>query len=401
MLKLTELFKAWLVENTDVEKDASDDDFRKAAGDAFASGKLSTDKYNELTADKDAEAGNEFKNQIGELTKTVGTLVDALAKGGNTAVADPPGDDKDTNTNTKDTPPVDKKPADWYSKMVARVGGEDNVERDKNSEGRIVLKGAWENYDDTKSQMTYPEYSEKGGVSKRNAFAGRPVFDFTAGDGGRAIDNPSDLDKAIAGSYAKFVVSVHQSNGSKTIGFSRLPEHDKQLLRYAMEKHTWVGASDGGDFADINGKLTDIQQKDLIDDAVSGGLEAAPIVFDDQVISTPLLNGELFPLVNQIALERGRRVEGVATGTVTGNWGGVDATAIALFNTNSYVSAFDTTIFRWQGAIRIGLDFLSDTPINFGAHITSQYGERLLEDLDDVQNVYTNADFSDEVLAQL
>ena len=52
MLKLTELFKAWLVENTDVEKDASDDDFRKAAGDAFASGKLSTDKYNELTADK-------------------------------------------------------------------------------------------------------------------------------------------------------------------------------------------------------------------------------------------------------------------------------------------------------------------------------------------------------------
>jgi len=55
-----------------------------------------------------------------------------------------------------------------------------------------------------------------------------------------------------------------------------------------------------------------------------------------------------------------------------------------LFDTTSYISAFDTTIYRWEGSIRIGLDFLSDTPIDFGQHVTSQYGERLLEDLDDV-----------------
>jgi HK97 family phage major capsid protein len=69
---------------------------------------------------------------------------------------------------------------------------------------------------------------------------------------------------------------------------------------------------------------------------------------------------------------------------VTGSWGGVDDTAISLFNTASYVTAFDTTIFRWEGSVRIGLDFLSDTPIDFGQHFTSQYGERMLEDLDDV-----------------
>jgi len=69
---------------------------------------------------------------------------------------------------------------------------------------------------------------------------------------------------------------------------------------------------------------------------------------------------------------------------VTGGWGGVDATPIALFATAGYVAAFDTTIFRWEGAIVIGLDFLSDTPIDFGGTITRQYGERLLEDLDDV-----------------
>ena len=164
-----------------------------------------------------------------------------------------------------------------------------------------------------------------------------------------------------------------------------LPEHDKEILCWALENEKWGGASGGGDVADINDrKLTPNEQKQLIDDATSGGLEAAPIVFDDDVIQTPLLHGELFPLVSRVTINRGRRIEGVVTGTVTGSWGGVDDTPIALFNTASYVTAFDTTIFRWEGAVRIGLDFLSDTPIDFGAHFTAQYGERLLEDLDTV-----------------
>ncbi len=110
-------------------------------------------------------------------------------------------------------------------------------------------------------------------------------------------------------------------------------------------------------------------------------------MFDDQVIQTPLLNGELFPLINTIALDRGTRVEATEVGQVGSTWGGIDATPIALFNTLNYVTAFDTTIFRWEGAIRVGLDFLSDTPINFGQIITQQYGQELLEELD---NVITN-----------
>ena len=35
-MKLTEALKKWLVDNCDVEKDAADDDFRKAAGIAMA-----------------------------------------------------------------------------------------------------------------------------------------------------------------------------------------------------------------------------------------------------------------------------------------------------------------------------------------------------------------------------
>jgi HK97 family phage major capsid protein len=229
----------------------------------------------------------------------------------------------------------------------------------------------------SKSALTFPQVTKAG---RPHVLAGKPVLDM-----GRPIDESSELDKAVAGVYAKLLCATGQRGGSKSMGFNALPEHDREILFYAMDKMNWVGSTDGGDYADIKGRrLTPHEQKALIDDSTSGGLEAAPIVFDDQVIQTPLLHGELFPLVNQIPLDRGRRIEGVATGTVTASWGGIDDSAIDLFDTTSYVSAFDTTIYRWQGAFQIGLDFLSDTPIDFGAHVTAQYGERLLEDLDDV-----------------
>jgi len=206
-------------------------------------------------------------------------------------------------------------------------------------------------------------------------------------DGGRPLDEPSELDKAIAGAFAKYCISKNQSGGSRTLGFQKMPQHDKELLYYAADKMSWCGANYDSDYEQIKDrKLTTIEKQSLFDDGIggaSGGTEAVPIVFDDMVISTPLLYGELFPLVNVVPVER-RRIEGVQVGQVTGNWGSVDSTAIALFNTAGYVTAFDTTIFKWAAAVRVGLDFLSDTPIDFGAIITRQIGEELLRQLDNV-----------------
>src|SRR5690606_10073654 len=136
---------------------------------------------------------------------------------------------------------------------------------------------------------------------------------------------------------------------------------------YMADKMEWDASKDE---REARCHLSEMEQKALIDDGgASGALEATPIVFDDMVISAPLLHGELYPLVNEIVLDRGRRVEGVSTGFVTAGWGGVDGTAINLFNTDSYITAFDTTIFRWEGAFEFGLDFLSDTPINIVDHV--------------------------------
>lgn len=369
IMKLTEALKAWVVEKCGIKSDASDDDFRKAAAEAIADGTLSPEKLHELTAEKAAPV-NEFQKQFGELV--------GMVKGLATEVADLK---KAPEKEAEKTTPTEEKAApagdtSWYEKVVTNVlaGGD--------PESHVRVKGAHEQYATTKSAAVYPP-TQKGG--KAHPLAGKPMVDFS--EHGRTIDTPSELDKAVASAYAKLMIGAARYK-SRSIAFAHMPQHDKELLLFAAQQMKWGGASDGGETADIvNRSLTPREQKALIDDSVggaSGGLEAAPIVFDDMVIQAPLLSGELYPLVNMVPLDRGRRVEGVSTGKVTGAWGGIDDTAITLFNTASYVSAFDTTVFRWEGAIKIGLDFMSETPVDFGAHITAQYGERLLEDLDDV-----------------
>lgn len=363
-MKVTPELKAWLVENAGLSADASDDEARKSASEALTSGSLTVEKFTELTSVK--KEVSVLESKLDAMLSSITKLAESKAKVETPA---PPVKEEKQADEEKKAPST----SEWHQKLMQSFAGADP------SGGEVRVKGAWEQYATTKSAAVYPEVNKNG---KPHPMAGRPVVDFS--ERGRAIDNPSERDKAIAGAYAKLMIlSSHRK--SKSLGWMGLTEHEKELVHHAFENYKWYGASNGGDFTDIeNRTLQPHEQKALIDDATSGGLEAAPIVFDDMVIQTPLLYGELYPLVNTMPLDRGRRVEGVATGTVTGSWGGVDATAISLFNTNSYVSAFDTTIYRWQGAFQIGLDFLSDTPIDFGALITAQYGERLLEDLDDV-----------------
>jgi HK97 family phage major capsid protein len=375
--------RKWLIDECNVKATSTDDEFKKAAGTALAAGTLTAEKLTELSTTKEDEEADDvvslFKG-ISDTFKDISKSLKTDEKSGEAETKD--GEEPDGEKSAKTTKPTgEKAKPSMLEKLFTRSAGP--VDEDVDGEEKsfsVRIKEVAEQYTDTKSALTFPEYTDKG---KAHPLAGKPVKDYSEG-ASRTIHEASDLDKAVAGAYGKFLVQTARLK-SRSLAFAQLPQHDRELLCHAMEKMTWGGSSDGGDYADIkNRRLTPAEQKALIDDSTSGGLEAAPIVFDDMVIQTPLLNGELYPLVTQVPLDRGRRVEGVSVGNVTGSWGGVDDTAISLFNTASYVAAFDTTIFRWEGAIRLGLDFLSDTPIDFGPIITAQYGERLLEDLDDV-----------------
>lgn len=403
-MKLSARVKKWLVENAGVKATASDDEFRKAAAEALADGTLEVGTYQGLIKSAEDDEADGFMAVQKAILDGLSDLKSLLSDPKGTKSDDEDEDEEDeiddededtvagdgksakTRSTKGGTPkgrrgaPTERKSTSYLEKAFMANASYDDEDDGEEKTFSVRVKAAAEQYSTTKSAMVYPSTTEKG---RPHPMSGQPVMDYNEGQA-RQVHTASDLDKAVAGAWSQFHIQS-QILKSRSLAFGMLPQHSKELLCHAMKEMDWGGASDGGDLADIKGRrLTPSEQKALIDDSTSGGLEAAPIVFDDQVIQTPLLNGELYPLVNTIPLDRGRRIEGVQTGTVTSSWGGVDNTDIGLFNTASYVSAFDTTVFRWEGAIHIGLDFLSDTPIDFGAHTTAQYGERLLEDLDDV-----------------
>jgi len=389
-MRLTELLRKWLIAEMNVKAEATDDEYKAAAAKAMVDGKLTADKYLELTKDGKAAEADAFMAKLdaiaGGLEKLAGKLVEKeAAKADDEKVAKEKAEKEAAEKATKDkkvTPDTEK--AGRLSRMIAMgpVGDGDG------DEVSVHVKEAAEHYSTQKSAMTWPEFNRKDGTP--HPFAGRPITDYDPLEGGRQMEKASQRDMAVCGAWAKFMMR-HSKFGSKALAWNSTAEHEKELILYAMHHMDWCGniGDDPNSKASneanvVNRHLTSLEQKTLIDDATSGGTEAVPLPFDDMLVSTPLLFGEFFPLVNLIPIDKGRRIQGAAAGNPTITWGGIDATAIDLFDTTSYVTAFDTTIYRGQGAIRIGLDFLSDTPINFVQFITERYGQAMLREMDNV-----------------
>jgi len=366
MLKITKALQDWLVANREIEEDATEEEFRSEAGKAMAEGTLDANKFLKLTTDEKVSEANGFAKKLDEMTISITDLTKALMPKEEEKKKEAE-DEKKVETETKEKHGELKD----VSKMIAENGGTP-TETD-GSPPR--MKSVKDIFSTTKSAAVYPDATHYGSP---HPLAGKPVM-----VDNKPLDSASDLDKALAGSWMKFILAscTPRVAGSPHRAWELLPEIDKQLLTHLCTDGMWDATEKEGKPEMVKGYRGGTKQ--LIDDVLSGGFEAAPIVFDSQVIETPQLFSELYPFVNEVVLPRGRRVEAVSIGTVTVGWGGVDAANIALFVTAGYVAAFDTTIYRCEGGIVIGLDFMEDTPINFGATITRQYGESLLVSLDD------------------
>lgn len=379
-MKFTPKLKGWLLENTDIEADASDSDFRDAAAEALtrdaAEGEeLTSALLEKLTADEDADKGNTLLSALTAISDGQKLLLEKLAEKNEPVKSNEKGKDSNKPPETD----IAGNKNGWFENALS--GGGDNSFGNSSGAENVRLKGAHESYSGTKSAAIYPDRDRRG---RRYLYAGQRVFE--GGDTGkRYIDEASELETAQSGAYLKWVLS--KGGTRKDIPWQfRMTDHDRDLMNYTLRNSTWGGtlSEPGGTEHNLSGqRLTELQIKAIGDEAVSGGLAMAPIFFDDQVILTPLLHGELFPLVNLVNITRGRRIESATIGNPTMAWGGGDDTAVALFNTAAFVAAFDTTIHVVDGAIEVGLDFLTDSPINVGAVITQSYGERLMRELDE------------------
>jgi HK97 family phage major capsid protein len=251
--------------------------------------------------------------------------------------------------------------------------------------GGARVKSVSERYSRSTKAVTYDDSHNE---FLKSAFAGRPVMSHGGGEATpHALNHPSQFDLAVCGAWFKYAAHSAAKNGAAPLRM-HLTEHDMQLVEYALHEMPFSGvagfnpATEEGRFGFVNRKLFDYERKSLLDDALSGGLEAAPIVFDDAVITTPLLNGEIFPYVNLVTVTRGRRIEAFSIGNPTFQWGISEGTNIPLFTTDGFIAAFDNTIHAATGAMSIGLDFEEDSPTNIGAVVIQRYGEAAKTTLD-------------------
>lgn len=366
-MNVTDALRKWLTDERDLQADADDKTIREAAGAALADGSLTTEKFLDLTK-------TEEQQTAGALLKTLDSIAERLEKL----------ETKEAEPKLKEDAPLAEKarrePSD-YEKLLAQA-----AEFDSTPEG-VDTVPAHKQYGTTKGAMMFPQLTPKG---QSHPYAGQPVFEGGRGASGqRIIESRSQLEKAVCGVYWKWSIESCQRGGPIPQGL-RMTDHDRDLLAYALREMEWGGVINGQGDEDPGAigiqcrKLTPREQKAIIDDSTSGGTEAAPVVFDDAVILPAILQGDLFPYVNTVNLTRGRRVEGVSFGTVTVAWGGGDGTAITLFNTASFISAFDTTVHTCDGSIEIGLDFLADSPVAVDQILTAQYGQVMAKELDDV-----------------
>lgn len=373
-MNITPKVKQYLVENCGLKADATELEAKAALGDALVGGKLTAEKLAELTKADASEGEARVKALVEEtVTKAMNPILEAIKglKGG---------DGAETATKGVNLNPANNPPAGDAAQVLAdaqkNAGG-------SAGEAHIRVKSVLENFSASTTTATFDK-GHNPFLSK--SFAGVPVQRFMENPC-YTLDMPSERSKAIAGAWFKHMVI--RAKGGKVPAHMRLTELDRKLVEAAAHECKFVGPVDFNEERDDANvwyegqKLTDVHIKALLDDTTSGGLEAVPIEFDAAVILTPLLNGELFPLVNIRNVTR-RRIEAAAIGNPTMSWGVGEGSTISLFNTDSFVSAFDNNIYPVTGAMELGLDFLADSPLSVASIVIDRYGERFRQVMDNV-----------------
>jgi len=237
----------------------------------------------------------------------------------------------------------------------------------------VRVKSVAERFNNSKSLMTYPSMTLK---QSAHPMAGEPVKSWS----GRTMTTASELDDACCAVFlkAQCLMGIHK------IGWEgKLTEQETMIWKYMLNECKWAGNIGGENGEEVRyAYLNDRQRKALIDDATSGGSYAIPDAFDDMVWRTPLLYGELFPYVDLMNLPRGSSVDGLTAGDLSVTWSQAEGSTYSLPSTSGLVSNLDATIFPMMLAIEMGLDFLSDTPIDWVRDWQTRFGEVAMAQLD-------------------
>lgn len=427
MLRITPKLRKHLQDNFALKADASDAEARELVTEKMLAGELEVKTINDLTA---AEASETEDRLSAAIAKAMAPLTEQFTKAIE-AVGSKQNAGGETATETDATKVAEIEAAktagrrELVTKMAELYGISEAdaeaklpaVSTAAKGYGMAGAAGAGENETFARTKEVVERFKHNPTAAtwdkrspdmlKKHLGGNLPqVLNSGEGEASRDLEMPTERSKAIAGAWFKHLaVKAFKQAGRSIPADRQLTPLDKDLIRYAAHECKFVGPigfrgdpaviDDGGALAWCDGnRLKDISLwgrgdsaellvKSILDDSTSGGLEAVPIEFDDNFIVTPLLEGELFPLVNLRTVSR-RRIEATKFGNFTMSWGTAEGTQISLFNTDSFISAFDTTIHPVTGAVLVGLDFLADSPLNIGSIMVSEWGKTFRKEMDDV-----------------
>lgn len=384
-LKAHVVAKGWAV------ADASDEQILQVVGNKLTSQEISAAEWSDFletkAADPKALVASLVQAEVAKatepLTKQIGELVASLK--GNAAAA----------AQTAKVDQLESQIDQLVSKSMAKIQqpaaqappASANANQVMGKAAQLLgtdLKTvhAHEQYSTTRSKLFHPD---KDSLGYKHLLAGRPVSLH-----GRDLELPSDFDKAMGGAYLKWAVNVQ--NPGNVPHWLRLTQHDQEIMQYALREKEWTGYLQGGDDAEgpstrwINHRrLSDLELKTLLDESgSSGGVNLAPVAFDDAIIQYPLLYGQFAPFVETIEVARGRQIVGSTLLNPTLAWGTAEGTGISEFSTTAFAAAFNTNIWPCTGAMTIGMDLEDDSPVKFGDFIVKNFGFQWQAQMDKV-----------------
>lgn len=375
MFKLTQKLKDHAVSKLGVPQGSKDAVFFKMIGAALVSKKITAKQIAEINGEKTEPEPNKGNGGGGQQGNVLDLLLKSFMGDGNGNV------DPDNAKSVEQFQNLIKSTVkDALGQSANTDITPENVLLKATGNTRVKVLSAAETYSKTTKQALYPERSGLKGEGTPHLLAGRP-----AQFGKFNLDHPSELAKAIGGAYFKWCVKSQAAlTGTSVPTALQMNQHEKDLLLYALNEERWSGlvkgtCTDSGALKVPRRKLSEFEIKAVLDDTVSGGIEISPVVFDDAIILTPVLYGELFPYVNMQNVSKGRRIKGGSMLNPTFTSGIAEGTAVQPFNTSGFVQAFDTTIFSAVGAIELGADFEEDSAVDLGGQIIDAYGFKALE----------------------
>jgi HK97 family phage major capsid protein len=354
--------KTYLIDAFGLAAEADKKTVRQFAADKLASGELSRKKYLKLTTPK-ADKKSPFEKLAGYIDDAVEKRFAVLAIAPQTESLIAPRSVASCSRSEQRQSDSAVQPAEIFAPAAAAAAAQPRVRR------------ASEQYDSTKGRKVYPAKGLDGRPTN-HPLAGQDVtFD------GRPAYDQSQLERAQSGVWLKH--KIYSQLGAKHM----LSDHERDLLAELVEKGQWVGDYEDGNGAHYFSEprtLSEMQRKTYLEDTTSGGTYLVPYFFDVDLVTYPLLYGELFPLVDLRDLGTSNQVKTptLANLTIAAGPAEGDTPSITLQTTSGLSTVITSNVYNATGALTIGRDMLADTPINLQDAFMQLYQVALLNWLD-------------------